>query len=179
MVRTHQKRRAQRQRGYVLLLVMGLTVLMLVGAAAIYTASDAHRMAFGQVRNQAVAVARAQEGAELVVARLRSGALVLSAPTLACPANLTDCPATATPGVRSECCQGVYTTFNSPATGDPNYQITIFLRTVPGFSRSSTIVSSTGYSSALTSPNLTTSRVDVEVQTPVTSTMGNSIAGGS
>src|SRR5262249_42314466 len=126
MMRSSFHRRARRQRGYVLLLVLGLTMLMLVGAAAIYTASDAHRMSFGQVRAQAVAVARAQQGAQEPIARLRSGNLPLASPTLPCPSNLTYCDA-------------VYTTFNATNSGDPEYQITIFQRTVPGFSRSSVI----------------------------------------
>jgi Tfp pilus assembly protein PilX len=156
----------------VLLLVLGLTVLMLIGAAAVYSASDSHRMAFGQVRAEAVAVMNAEKGAQDTVAVLRTGVTTLSTPYLACPQFLI------TP---NRFCDGVYLSYDGPlnANGSPDYQIVIYKRTVQGFSRSSTVVSSTGLSAGLTSPNLVTARFEVEVQTPVTSTMGNSIAGGS
>lgn len=173
-IRRLRRRPRREEAGYVLMLVLALTVILLLGATAIYNSTDAHLAAFKQVRLQSYASANATKGAEDAISQIRSGQIVLANPSGLCPAYLAYCTAT-------------YTGWSGYDTSTPPnvlYTVTIWHQTIPLFNHVNVMVTSTGYGvvpaiAGSTVTNQLSARIDVQVQTQLPSTMGNNVSGGS
>jgi hypothetical protein len=175
---------ARTERGYVLILVLLLVLVLTAGAVALLSTSSTERLTFGELSSQSIAASRAQWGAQQMVAQLRAGSIILTTPTLPCTSDLLFCEAvhlisSVNTNVLSGSQSGLTTTAGSSAAAYPAYTATVFRRFVPGFSRATTIVSVTGFSAPAGSPNMATATLEIDLQTAITYTMGNNVAGGS
>jgi len=157
-------RRHKTERGYTMLLVLAIVLVLTAGAATLYMMTENRRLTFEVMNRGLLAKSRAQLGVQDAIAQLRAGIPL---------GTLSSC----SPEPDLVSCAGIYSTYNFPTTGDPQYRVRIFNRVVN--SKSSVVVDSTGYSGAASSPNQITARYEAEVQTAViVSGFGNCVNGG-
>lgn len=143
-----------RERGFVLLLVLGILMLLTILGSSLYLIGQSERWGFVALRQESSATQRANMGAQAALAKLRANTVDLSALTVP-QADY----ATAYNG-------GNYVRLPpvADAAGVVEYQSDIFLKTGSGSSSNFTI-HSTGFSADANSPNLMTSVYEVDLVT--------------
>ena len=172
---TKRLRRTRRQRGWILLVVLAMLLMLSLIVTGLFVQSSEHLMTTRSVSGQQVAVQRAEEGLQVAMQAIRGREITMSSTTNYCNEQLAaDCPAGdrySIPPVNKG------SALDLREGGGLQYEYHIIRRQQPGVPVTRFVIQSVGYYGYQGSKNMITAVVEADVDMGTGS--GGLVGGGS
>jgi Tfp pilus assembly protein PilX len=170
------KRNTRRPRGWIMLAVLGLLLLVTMIATGLYTQSEQHLFTTKAMAAQQVAVQRAEQGFQIALQGVRASTIPVTSITQFCNTTLAqDCPTTARYTILPV---DNGTVLGLSQGGGLQYQYYIIRRNLPGTPVNRYVIQSVGFYGFSGTPNIVSSIVEGDVDVG-TSNPGGLSGGGN